>query len=282
MIGPVSRVPRRASVRNEASGYALLMVIFFAALMLVAASTVGLKVATQGQREREMELEWRGKQYVRGIKLFQRKNGRFPKSIEDLIKPGVGIRYMRKGYKDPFNTEDGGWRLIYVGPAGQLIGSVKAGARIGLLPVVAGAGARPVVSGATPAGAMSGSMLGSDDSNSSPTANGQRPTRSTKDSSSAKPSTDDPFGAQSISTGVGSDGKIIGGNIIGVGSKIDKSSIRVYDGGSTYREWEFIYDPSKDRTAIGQPGMQIGAPAGPPGTNPTSNPNLRRRRLPGR
>lgn len=274
MISLASRVKRR----KAESGYALLMVIFLAALMLVAASTVGLKIATQGQRERELELEWRGKQYVRGVKLFSRKNGRFPKSIDDLVKPGVGIRYMRKGYKDPFSTaEDGGWRLIYVGPAGQLIGSVKAGGRIGLLPTVAGAGVRPVMSGATPAGALSATPRGAFDEE-------KVPTRGMMSSSSPKPASDDPFGAQSLSTGVGSDGKIIGGNIIGVASKIDKKSIRVYEGGVTYREWEFIYDPSKDRTTIGQPGVQVGAPAGAPATNP-NNPNApfrQRKRLPPR
>src|SRR5262249_35199400 len=32
---------------------------------------------------------------------------------------------MRQAYKDPMNSKDGEWRLIYVGPAGQLIGSLK-------------------------------------------------------------------------------------------------------------------------------------------------------------
>lgn len=283
--------------RGRESGYALLMVIFFAAVMLVAASTIGLRVSTQGQREREMELEWRGKQYIRGVKMYYRKNGRFPRSMDDLTKPGVGIRFMRKAYKDPFSTDEGsGWRLIYVGPAGQLIGSVKAGSRVGLFGV-AGAGVRPVMAGATPAGAMSsgmgtsGSSTDSTDTGSafgsSSFGNGQRGGRGAigATGSFSKSSSDDPFGSQSLSTGVGSDGTIVGGNIIGVASKIDKSSIRVYDGGTTYREWEFIYDPSKDRTTVGQPGTQIGTPIGAPGTNPKVDPNSpfrRGRRPPGR
>src|ERR1700738_2770691 len=32
---------------------------------------------------------------------------------------------MRQAYKDPMNSGDGSWRLIYVGPSGQLIGSLK-------------------------------------------------------------------------------------------------------------------------------------------------------------
>ena len=54
------------------------------------------------------------------------RTGRFPTSLDDLTKPKMGsLRYLRQAYKDPMNKEDGSWRLIYVGPAGQLIGSLK-------------------------------------------------------------------------------------------------------------------------------------------------------------
>ena len=63
---------------------------------------------------------WRGKQYVHAIKLYYRKNGRFPTTIDDLTKPKNGsLRYLRQEYKDPMNKEDGKWRLIYVGRRGS-------------------------------------------------------------------------------------------------------------------------------------------------------------------
>jgi len=70
---------------------------------------------------------------------------------------------------------------------------------------------------------------------------------------------------------------IIGGNIIGVGSKVNERSIRVYEKAKNYRLFEFILDPSKDAVAGGQPGMQTGnglggAPIGQPITNPSTNP----------
>src|SRR5260370_5339130 len=69
---------------------------------------------------------WRGKQYARGVKMYYRKNRKFPTSMDDLIKPKLGsLRFMRQAYKDPMNAKDGDWRLIYVGPTGQLIGSLK-------------------------------------------------------------------------------------------------------------------------------------------------------------
>src|SRR5260221_5938561 len=129
-------------------GYALLMVMFIAALMMAAVMTVAPNILTQAKREKEEEMIWRGKQYVRGIKLYYRKMGRFPTSLDDLTKPKVGsLRFMRQAYKDPMNKEDGTWRLIYVGPVGQLIGSLKPRQNL-QLPQAGGIG--------TPAGALNG------------------------------------------------------------------------------------------------------------------------------
>src|SRR5436309_2046296 len=112
--------------RTEQSGYALLLVVFLTTVLLVSVMIAAPSIRTERQREKEQEMIWRGKQYVRGIKLFYRKNGRFPSSLDDLTKPKMGsLRFMRQAYKDPMNTADGTWRLIYVGPAGQLIGSLK-------------------------------------------------------------------------------------------------------------------------------------------------------------
>src|SRR5262244_1032334 len=116
---------KRAGQRRE-QGYAIILVLLMATLMLIATMAVAPNIFNQGRREREAEMVWRGKQYVRGIKMYYRKTGKFPTSLEDLTKPKIGsIRFMRQAYKDPMNAKDGEWRLIYVGPAGQLIGSLK-------------------------------------------------------------------------------------------------------------------------------------------------------------
>ena len=73
----------------------------------------------------------------------------------------------------------------------------------------------------------------------------------------------------------------MGGNIIGVGSKVNKKSVIVYDHAKNYRLFEFIWDPSKDTFGIGQPGMQtgtglgqpIGQPVGPPPGTPMNPQN---------
>ena len=63
---------------------------------------------------------------------------------------------------------------------------------------------------------------------------------------------------------------IIGGNIIGVGSKVNKKSFLWYDKAKNYREFEFIWDPSKDMAGgVGgsiQTGPGLGTPVGAPST----------------
>src|ERR1700732_4737951 len=122
----MKKCSRSSKSKRQESGYALLLVVFLTTLMLIATIVAVPSVRTERQREKEQEMIWRGKQYVRAIKLYYRKNGRFPTTLDDLIKPKMGsLRYLRQAYKDPMNKEDGSWRLIYVGPAGQLIGSMN-------------------------------------------------------------------------------------------------------------------------------------------------------------
>jgi len=46
--------------------------------------------------------------------------------------------------------------------------------------------------------------------------------------------------------------------VIGVASKVKKSSITVYQGGKTYFDWEFIWNPLMN--ANGVPGQQVAIP----------------------
>jgi hypothetical protein len=257
--------PRRT---RRQSGYAFLLVVFLTALVMLATIVAAPSTRTERQREKEQEMIWRGKQYIRGIKLYYRKNGRFPTSLEDLTKPKTGsLRYLRQAYKDPMNKEDGAWRLIYVGPAGQLIGSLKPPQT---LQFGGASGAQP----GTPASALGGfgtqQQQGANPAQPGQAVTGAQPGGTT-------PGT--PGGAQNSGSGTSDSGSmstpaplssmdspttIIGGNIIGVGSKRDKGSIIIYEKAKNYRLFEFIWDPSKDVMAIGgQPGTQVGTPNAP-------------------
>ena len=321
--------PKKFSVRRAAhrqDGYALMMVIFFTALLLIATMVAAPRILQEGKREKEKEMIWRGHQYVRGIKLYYRKMGRFPTSIDDLIKPKVGsLRFMRQAYKDPMNAEDGSWRLIYVGPAGQLIGSLKppqnlqlprSGAGMGTPASTMASNSSGPASGSSAFGSSSGfGSFGSSAANSSspagaapgsgapgaasPTGGGStpqpggqggdpnaqanaqggapnggqpgQPGATTSADGSQPASTDASGDAMSTPQGIApaSTGPIIGGNIIGVGSKISAPSVIVYEKAKNYHLFEFIWDPSKDTTIAGQPPLQTGTGLGQNiGTNP--------------
>jgi hypothetical protein len=256
------RVARRRTKRRD-GGYALLLTVFLTTILLLTAIVAAPSVRTERQREKEEEMIWRGKQYVRGIKLYYRKTGRFPTSLDDLIKSKNGsLRFLRQAYKEPMNKTDGTWRLIYVGPGGQLIGSLKpplklqmaafGGPQVGTpaaalanpntQPGQPGATTQPgatAIAGATPAGTAGNTTTGASASADSGAASDDAP--ALKDTPT-----------------------IIGGNIIGVGSKIDRHSVVIYEKAKNYRLFEFVWDPSKDVMAVGgHPGTQVGTPIAP-------------------
>ncbi|HEX7696054.1 MAG TPA: hypothetical protein VF394_01610 [Candidatus Acidoferrum sp.] len=275
--------PQTVRKRSE-RGYALLVVIFLVTVLLLSTMVVATNILTEGRREKEKEMIWRGNQYARGVKLHFRKLGRFPTSLDDLTKPKVGsLRFMRQAYKDPMNKEDGSWRFIYVGPAGQLIGSLKPPQQNILFPKAGGVG--------TPANALNGPGTPAQ-----PGAIGQQGPAGTQPGGTASgtnppATTGTPVGTDQSDSGsnpqpipAGDTSPIIGGNIIGVGSKINKSSIIVYDTAKNYHLFEFIWNPSKDNFGVGQPGLQTGTglggqpigvgspgvPGQPLGQNPTT------------
>ena len=67
---------------------------------------------------------------------------------------------MRQAYKDPMNAKDGDWRLIYVSPTGQLIGSLKPAKTLQLSGLAGAAGAVPGTPAAQVGAQSSGQSLG--------------------------------------------------------------------------------------------------------------------------
>jgi len=273
------RIRRSIHAGGGEAGYAILLAIFLVASLLLFAAVAAPNVLTEGRRLREQEAIWRGNQYVRAIRLYYQKNGKYPSSLEDLTKPNAaGVHFLRKAYKEPMNKADGSWRLIYVTGTGQLVGSVHyhtlqemavAAAFAGQLPggaagfasqlfgginqnqaagAQAGAtgqpGAAPGQQGATQPNQVPGAPQGGTG------ANGQNSANGSQDSlfSSTQPQ---PLAAV--------DSPVFGGSVIGVASKVKQSSIAVYQGGKTYFEWEFIWNPLMNANG-GAPGQQLAIP----------------------
>ena len=264
-----SRAPQPA--RSGEAGYTLLFAVFLAASMLIMLSIVSLKITTQGQREAEEEMVWRGHQYERGIRRYVQKFGHYPTKIDDMVKATSGVRYMREAYKDPMNKEDGSWRLIYVGPAGQLIGSLNPSARNVQMPTAAGQPGATPGNATTSTGGQAGALGGFGRTSSTPgapAANGPGTTGSPPGTAAQGTDTTG-TGTDPQAVPTGDTPTIVGGSIIGIGSKINQPSIIVFEKAHNYRLFEFIWDPSKDLGIAGAPVQQIGIPGvGAPGTQP--------------
>lgn len=245
---PATSITRRPTQ----AGYTLLLVMFMVAVMLVTAAAITPNLLTEGRREKEQEMVWRGNQYVRAIGLYYKKFGKYPTKIEDLTRSTNGVRFLRQAYKDPMNKDDGSWRFIYVGPNGQLIGSLKQVSLLQTTLSIPGAGStlggglQPLTSSG-----IGGNQQGQQ--NGLQTGTGVAGQQSANPASAANPLESQPQGFEGV---------VLGGNIIGVGSKVKQPSFKVYLGGDKYQLWEFIWNPTG----------QIAIPGAPP-INPNANPN---------
>ena len=275
------RTRRSILVGSREAGYALLLAIFLVASLLLFAAVAAPNVLTEGRRLREQEAIWRGNQYVRAIRLYYQKNGKYPSSLEDLTKANAaGVHFLRKAYKEPMNKADGSWRLIYVTGSGQLVGSVHyhtlqemavAAAFAGQLPGGAAgfasqlfgginqnqaAGAQPGATGQP--GAVPGQQ-GATQPNQVPGAPQAAAGPTGQNSPNGQNSQDSLFSSTQPAPLAAVDSPVFGGSVIGVASKVKQSSIAVYQGGKTYFEWEFIWNPLMN-TNGGAPGQQLAIP----------------------
>jgi type II secretory pathway pseudopilin PulG len=235
--------------RGGEEGYTLLLVVFMVATMFIAAAIATPNIITQGRRQKEEEMIWRGNQYARAIGLYYRRFGKFPTKVEDLTNQTNGVRFLRQAYPDPMNKADGSWRFIYLGPSGALVGS-NVWISLTQLAAASGGAGGTGNAGAAPLTGMLGQLDNSQSQQGAPGVAGTGGPSSSASSSSSGSSQPQPLG-----------GSVVGGNIIGVGSKIDRTALKVYRGQNNYKNWEFIWNPL--RTAVpGQPPASVNPPGG--------------------
>jgi hypothetical protein len=266
--------PRPARRSRPEGGYALLFAVFLAATMFVLASVAAPSILNQGRRQREQELIWRGNQYVRGIRLYFQKNGRFPQNKEELLKGALDVHFVLKAYSDPVGQRAADWRFIYVAPSGQLTGSVRyhtlqemaaalggnaQNANLAALfggPAQAGAASAGAASagaaGALPAGAGRGGAAGAvAGARGGPAAGAVAAAGGPAGGSQAAGSGLTPVPLEAV------DGPVFGASLIGVASKVKQNSLLVYQGKDTYFEWEFIWNPLLSRGPAGTAGTPL-------------------------
>lgn len=271
----------RAQHPRAESGFAYLLAMMMVVAVIIASSVAVEKGIAQARRQREALAIWRGEQYVRAIRLYYKKTQHYPQTIEDLQKGNLNIHFLRpEAYKNPMNKQDGSWRLIYVNPAGQIIGSVRYANLQQMALIVLNNGQMPTIPAgqpgapATPAApatpttpAPSSNPAGSGtDTTQSPDPNSgeqraaQQPEQPPADPQGALPQTPQGLPPNAMNslltmkpTGPVS-GPVVGGFLTGVALTPDKPSQRVYQGGKKYIQWEFIWNPMVDQARAVQAG----------------------------
>jgi len=100
---------------RQEEGFLLLGVLFLLLVVMITLALAAPKIAESIRRDKEVETMHRGLQYARAIRMFYTKNGRYPSSMDQLMKTD-NQRYLRKRYLNPMTGKDD-WRLIHLGEA---------------------------------------------------------------------------------------------------------------------------------------------------------------------
>ena len=100
---------------GKEDGFLLLGVLFMVLLITMALAIAAPKMAESIRRDKEIETVHRGMQYARAIQIYYNKYGRYPNTIDQLVKSN-NQRFLRKRYLNPMTGKDD-WRLIHYGEA---------------------------------------------------------------------------------------------------------------------------------------------------------------------
>lgn len=265
-------------------GYLLLGAIIAVALVMIALSVAAVKVSFELRREREEESARRADQYVRAVRRYYLKFGRYPGSVEQLENTN-NIRFLRQKYVDPL-TGKPDYRLIVVGqnkttPKG-FFGQPLSGLP-GAGPGAAGQGGTPTA-GAAPNGAPAAAANGFGAGSTATMGFGSGSENANDPSAGVQPSGVGTLSAQgaasgaaassatgtstsaSSTTGSGPPGSNLG-PIMGVGSSATGPSIITVNEQTSYETWEFLYDPRLERLRqLGQLNSGVSSAGG--NTNP--------------
>jgi type II secretory pathway pseudopilin PulG len=108
---PQCLIPQSA-FRNPQSGFTYVALLAAIVIVGISMGAAGKYWSFVMQREREVELLFRGEQYRLAIERYHLAlpgRNAYPPSIEELLKDSrtpVGKRHLRQAYKDPITGED--------------------------------------------------------------------------------------------------------------------------------------------------------------------------------
>jgi len=227
----------------------MLVILLMLALLTLAIVQAAPSAAVQIRRDQEEELARRGDQYVRAIRRFYRKFGRYPTSLDEL-KDTNHLRFLRREYKDPITGKE--FKLLHpqdvnyqpTGFFGKSLAQSNTGG------VNSSPFGTPIASPVTTPTVQTPS-----DNSTPPSGNNSQPVGQGVQQTPGGPQAQQGNGLPTFS----------GGPIVGVSSTSTKASIKEINGKDHYNDWQFFYDPRMD--------MPIGQMFQPQNLNPNGNPN---------
>jgi type II secretory pathway pseudopilin PulG len=108
--GPAEGV---SGARRGEEGYNLVMLVVAVTILNILVAIALPAWSYTIRRDREEETIFRGLQYAEGIRVFRQRFGRYPASLDELVK--VEPRSMRQLWNEPL-TEDGEFGLVVEAP----------------------------------------------------------------------------------------------------------------------------------------------------------------------
>jgi type II secretory pathway pseudopilin PulG len=134
-----------ARTRLDEGGFIMVVLLIAMAVAAVWMSVALPSWRQRVQRERELELVYRGEQYARALAMYYCKTNTYPPNIDLLVTQ----RYLRKKYVDPITGAEfaplGG--LMATAPRGAATPAPMAGTSQPGVPNVTGASAQPGITG---------------------------------------------------------------------------------------------------------------------------------------
>jgi len=252
------RRPAPGGPANPESGHLLLVVMMGLVVMAIMLGAAVQQWSAVQRRENEEELIFRGKQYVKAIKLYQAEHGgALPTSLEILVKPGPRrLRYIRRLFRDPM-APDGKWGILLAHPSGRGYINPNAPAP------TEGEGVPGLEDLGT--GLKSGSQDEFQQYKSRKTSRGKSSAFSSGTTPGLPTSGDTAVGDAAGKESVTAPGQPLG-PIVGVVSLADQTSFRLYREHENYTEWAFnIFEDAdqgqsqqKPRSPVATPGVGVG------------------------
>jgi type II secretory pathway pseudopilin PulG len=225
-------------------GFMLLAVVVMVALLLISLSVAATVVARELRRDKEVESQHRAQQYVRAVRLYYRKFGQYPPSIQALENSN-NIRFLRHQYVDPL-TGKADYKLIHQGEQktkihvffGKELDGLAAG-----LGSAAGLQSSSTMNSTSGVGGNNGMTTGTTSVTATNALNSGFGGATTSGTATSGSSGANGTPAPAVTSGSGMFGDGTGGVIVGVGTTKTGPSVTEPNGQKTYETWEFWYDP---------------------------------------